>query len=397
VLADGRVFVAGGEYNGTSADADLLAAQTYDPVADLWTPQPVPPGWKVIGDAPSCVLADGTVLLGNINTNDVSRFDPRTNTWSAAGRKGDPSSEETFTLLPDGSVLSVQCQNFQNAEKYLPPPKDRWVAAGSTPTALPQPCKDQVAEIGPAILLPNGRVFAIGATGDTAVYTPPSNPEDPGSWASGPSFQDSAGNRLYPMDAPACLLPAGQVLCAASPGPPCNYSGLTAFFEYDYRAGTMVSVNPPPNPPLGVFNSRLLLLPTGQVLHSKGSSEVDVYTPSGSPDDAWRPTIQGVVKTPGANGTTLVVSGTQFNGLSQAVSYGDDAQMATNYPIARIALPNGQVRYLRTFGHSTMRVVTGGNVVSTNVFVPPDVVGVGSAQLYIVANGIPSRAFTITL
>src|SRR6266852_8737208 len=37
VLKDGRVFRAGGEYNGSSTVADLLSAEIYDPVADTWT------------------------------------------------------------------------------------------------------------------------------------------------------------------------------------------------------------------------------------------------------------------------------------------------------------------------------------------------------------------------
>ena|SRR5271165_2310815 len=61
VLRDGRVFVAGGEYNGTGAQVELLAAELYDPVANVWTAIGTPPGWTKIGDAPSVVLPDGRV------------------------------------------------------------------------------------------------------------------------------------------------------------------------------------------------------------------------------------------------------------------------------------------------------------------------------------------------
>src|SRR5213078_2448414 len=37
VLQDGRVFIAGGEYNGTSAQVELLAAEIYNPVTNTWT------------------------------------------------------------------------------------------------------------------------------------------------------------------------------------------------------------------------------------------------------------------------------------------------------------------------------------------------------------------------
>ena len=35
---DGRVFVAGGEYNGSSNPAELLAAEIYDPVSNTFSP-----------------------------------------------------------------------------------------------------------------------------------------------------------------------------------------------------------------------------------------------------------------------------------------------------------------------------------------------------------------------
>ena len=82
VLRDGRVFVAGGEYNA-SPNVDILAASIYDPVADSWTSIATPPGWTNIGDAPSCVLPDGRLLLGNINTTETAILDPVTRSWSA--------------------------------------------------------------------------------------------------------------------------------------------------------------------------------------------------------------------------------------------------------------------------------------------------------------------------
>jgi hypothetical protein len=74
VLKDGRVFVAGGEYNVVS-QVDLLTAQIYDPVADSWASVPTPPGWNNIGDAPSCVLPNGTILLGDINSTRTAIID----------------------------------------------------------------------------------------------------------------------------------------------------------------------------------------------------------------------------------------------------------------------------------------------------------------------------------
>ena len=65
------------------------------------------------------------------------------------------------------------------------------------------------------------------------------------------------------------------------------------------------------------------------------------------------------------------ISGRTFNGLSQAVGYGDDAAAATNYPLVRIRHnASGRVHYCRTWDHSTMGVATGSSIQSTTFFVP---------------------------
>src|SRR6185312_12619376 len=144
VLRDGRVFVAGGEYNGGSAQVELLAAEIYDPVADTWTTIGTPVGWTQIGDAPSCVL-----------------YDPVANTWTAGPTKDDSRcTEETWVLLPDQTVLALECDRQPRAEKYVMA-ASQWVSAGSTPVTLVDVGSD---EIGSALALPDGRAFCIGAT-----------------------------------------------------------------------------------------------------------------------------------------------------------------------------------------------------------------------------------------
>lgn len=385
VLADGRVFVAGGEYS--DGGGDLNAAEMYDPIWDTWTNLPVPQGWTNIGDAPCCVLPDGRLLLGSIFTNATAIYDPTMNTWTAAASKDDSSSEETWTLLPDESVLTVECSNHPKAEKYVAP-GEKWVSASITPADLVQASS---IEIGPALLLPDGRVFAIGATGHSAVYTPPQIADQLGSWAAGPDFP----NFWEAKDAPACLLPSGNVLCAVGPpGEGGNFPSPTQFFEFD-GANLNAVPNPPNNggPP---YVGRMLLLPSGQVLFANGSTDVEVYTPDGGPDPAWRPQITGY-PVGVERGHAYVLQGRQLNGLSQAVSYGDDATMATNYPLVRIRnLASGKVWYGRTFDHSSMGVATGTSLQSTNFKVPCSVDD-GPGELCVVANGIASQCVTINV
>jgi hypothetical protein len=388
VLADGRVFTAGGEYNSTSSTSnDSLAAQIYDARTDHWTAISTPPGWTGIGDAVSCVLPDGRVLLGQYNGSAVAIYDPDLDLWTTTSTKGDSCSEETFTLMPDNTVVTVQCSNANNAEKYLIA-TDKWVSAGTTPNTLPQACPGIVAEIGPAILLPSGKLLAVGATGNTAIYDP-SQPVA-SAWTAGPTLKDSGGNTSFPMDAPGVLLLNGRVLLAGSPSPPCNFPGPTTFFEYNETTNTAAVVGSPTDASQAVFQTRFLLLPTGEVLYSNNTSRISIYKPDGSPKAAWKPTITDAPSDL-VLGHTYVISGKQLNGLSQACSYGDDAQMATNYPLLRLTnTATNKVRYLPTSHHSTMGVATGSTIVTTNVTVPMDVL-TGQYSMVVIANGIASN------
>ena len=392
VLGDGTLLVAGGEYN-FGLSVDVAAATRFDPVTSTWTNLATPSGWTNVGDVPLCILADGRGLLGNINDSQTAFFDPATGTFSAGPNKGDRCAEESFTLLPDDTILAVDCTSIPNAEKYLPS-SNTWVSAGTTPSTLPQACPGIVPEIGPTVLLPNGSAFVIGATGDTALYVPPAIPSDPGTWTAGPAILDASSTRYFPIDAPAVLMPNGRVLLAASPTPPCSFPGPTSFFEYDPASNTLVQVSAPSNAGQPCFKGRFLLLPNGQVLFTDQSSAVTIYTPGGTPDPSWKPTITAVPLNM-AVGHHYLLSGRQFNGLSQACSYGDDATMATNYPIARLE-QGSKVIYCRTAHHSTMGVATGSATVSTVLSIPAGVAP-GSYQLVVVANGIPSDPVPVTI
>ncbi len=126
----------------------------------------------------------------------------------------------------------------------------------------------------------------------------------------------------------------------------------------------------------------MLLLPTGDVMFAReDDSSFYAYTQYGSPQNAWRPVIQACphVFIPGAS---IQVAGLRFNGFSQAVGYGDDATAATNYPLVRIKNDQtGHVRYCRTFGHSTFDA---------------DLES-GASELFVVANGIESLPFKVTV
>lgn len=395
VLQDGTVIVFGGEYNvqypGNQPDA--LEVQLYDPETDTWTILPTPSGWTKIGDPASTVLADGRVLFGNSSNTQMVIFDPQTQAYFFTSAKNDAPFEETFTLLPTGDVLTAQCSNGTNSELYTPS-TDTWLQMGSTGAGLPQSCSGNVAEIGPAILLPNGNVFAIGSSGNTAIYTPGAAGVA-GTWSNGPTLVDASNNTMFPMDAPAVLLTNGKVLLTASPSNPCNYPGPTTFYLYDPSTNKATITPGPSNNGSACFKGRLLLLPSGEVLYSNQSGTVSILPSVGGAQAAWAPTITNC---PNALilGHTYQIFGTQFNGLSQACSYGDDAQMSTNYPIVQLQDTGGNIYYLRTSNHSTMAVATGATLVSTFVSVPTDIPP-GQYNLFVIANGIASAAFPVSI
>jgi hypothetical protein len=166
--------------------------------------------------------------------------------------------------------------------------------------------------------------------------------------------------------------------------------------EFDPVGGTLAPTPIPPNSGGPCYTGRMLLLPTGEVLFSNGTQDIEVYIPDGRPDSKWRPRITKCPKEIKA-GQTYVLHGEQINGLSQAVSYGDDASMATNYPIIHIKnSKSGKIRYCRTFGHSTMGVATKGSVERTNFQAPVDI-ETGSSELSLIANGISSHSVDVSV
>jgi hypothetical protein len=391
VLPDGRVIIEGGEYNlGQAAWTNLGAI--YDPITKKWKSVAPPSGWANIGDAQSVILRNGQFMLANCCSTQAALLDPTTLTWTATGTgKADGNDEEGWTLLVDGTVLTVDANNpgdLTHSERYSAR-LGRWRSAGSTIVKLADINSDGSGshEVGPAVLRPDGTVFATGATGHNSIY----HPGNPGTWVPGPDFPN-IGGQLDIADGPAELLPNGNVLCAASPS---VFSIPVHFFEFD---GTnLIQVSDPPNAPNdSSFYGRMLMLPTGQVMFTDGSADVEIYTASGSADRAWAPTIVSAPATVSPGGS-YVISGKQFNGLSQAGGYGDDAQAATNYPLVRITnQATGHVFYARTHDHSTMGVATGKHKVSTNFDVPVGV-ELGASSLEVVANGIASDPVAVTV
>ncbi len=341
VLSDGRVIIEGGEYNFFK-DAWTNLGAIYDPLANTWTSVAPPSGWSTIGDAQSVVLANGTYMQANCCTTQAALLNPITLTWTATGTgKFDPNDEEGWTLLPNKQVLAVDAYvpippfpyepTGMNSEIYSPK-SGTWHSTGSTVVQLWDSAADcggeKVAsfELGPGVLRPDGTVFYTGANscgaGHTAIYN-----SFTGKWAAGPDFPDG----LDIADGPAALEPNGKVVMMASPG---IFQTPSVFLEWNGEKLTEIPGTP--NAPTdSSYYGNMLVLPTGQILLTDFSDDIEIFTPSTGPTWYGRPLVLfgPLLLSPG---NSYRVVGAGLNGLSQGAAYGDDVQAATNYPLVRI-------------------------------------------------------------
>ena len=403
VLADGRLIVCGGEYSdasGSNAADESNRCEIYDPTTDAWTEMAIPmtagatpTSWTQIGDSVCALLPDGSFLLGNLNTPNVAKLNPATLTWAAMNVRPGSSSEESWVLMADNTIATVSC-SAPPATFVYDIATDTWTAGNNLPTSIIQAPTGAGGEIGAGLLRYDGKAFFLGANQHTAVYDP--TVAAPASrWTNGPDVVDSAGTSLGVMDGPAAILANGNILFGAAPinG---DFKSPVTHFEFD---GTVHNqTTDPADNDCPVYVTRFLLLPNADVLRAReDSATVRAYnSPTSTPQNSFRPVIQ-VCPTTIAPGSSISISGTQFNGLSQATGYGDDSSAATNYPLVRITNnKTRRVRYCRSSNHTSMGVATGALVVTTTVAIPADI-DLGPAVLEVVANGIPSDGFAVTV
>ena len=420
VLPDGRVIIEGGEFSGVYQNFTLTnQGAIYNPVTNTWTPV-APPAFFVdlyppravfaphpIGDAASVVLPDGTFMLHDKMSRQAALLNLKTMTWTetGTGSKSDLNDEEGLTLLPNGKVLTLDCYtdfafgliplypaNPTNSELY-DPATGTWVSAGSTVNTLTDPV---LFETGPAVLRPDGTVFAVGSQGFTSIYN-----SFTGQWSAGPRLPLSPlGHQLTVQDGPGALLPNGHVLIAASGGPanPNNgYYSDPPVYLFEFDGSSLIAEPTIPNAAIDFsFSVTMLVLPTGQILEADGTGDVEIYTPADTThNSAWEPVITNApsVVSPGP---AYTIKGIRFNGMSQASAFGDEAQNATNYPLVRITnLATNHVFYSRTRDHSSMAVASNDRV--STQFDVPDAQELGLSKLEVVANGIPSQPVFVSV
>jgi hypothetical protein len=431
VLGDGKLIVQGGEYNSACHDGsgNLYEVWTslgaiYDPAANIWTAVSPPTSgaqWVNtdacgtqqanggVGDAQSIVLPNGTFMLGACCANPSldALFNETGLSWTGTGAPSTYQDEQGYTLLQNGKVLTIDvwdslAPNVGVGTQIYDPGSSAWSAGPSTTQSLVDPCGNY--EIGPALMRPDGSVVAFGGNtaGGANNASCASTPGDPtqiltsGAWAAGPQAPfvcGTGGNRACNLgDAPAALLPSGNILFGASSG----YGETPVhFFEFT-TANTIQQVSDPPNAATSAnYYYNFLVLPSGQIFVTDFSNIAKIYTPTGSASSGWAPTITAAPAITLSQGNNFALSGTQFAGLSQGAAYGDDNQSTTNYPIVKITnTASGHVNYARTLSSSTFSIAPGAAGATTFALQGLEA---GPSTLSVVANGIPSAPVNVSV
>ena len=410
VVQSGKVFVAGGENGNGSAWVEM-----YDPVANAWTAI----GTNYFGgiaDGECVVLNNGQVLVypqGPTGTyaGDSFLFNPYSYTWSGPIPALNPNgnvnlSEDSWVKLADDSILTIDSNQSSygalTAERYIPS-TGSWVSAGTTPVSVwaNLPNGGIVGETGPGFLLPNGNAIFFGGSGHTVIYRP-----SDGTWIQGPDIP----NGQVMGDAPGAMMPNGKILLCVGPALVDNANRAdwvtpVSFYEYDYSIGAtggFTHVLAPGNVSYTLNNDitypcRMLVLPTGNVLFTDGNQQLGstlyVFQMDTGALASGQPAISKVQwNTDGS----LHVTGTLFDGASEGAAYGDNQQMATDFPLVRFT-SGGSVYYGRTYNWSSASIQTVGRVMTTEVTVPPvilDFLPGASWSLQVVANGNASVGVT---
>jgi hypothetical protein len=396
VLPSGNVVVIGGEYNGAGPPETSIGF-VYDPLNNSWSSQLQEVfGTGNVGDAKGTVLQDGRFLLTNRTNTNMEVLNTTTNAFSALNPTGklDKNSEESWNILYDGTVLTVDSWTTSASFERYTPSSNSWGNSGTTPVRLTDNGTGlgTSGEVGPCVLRPDSKLFCFSGNslGKNALYDTATN-----TWSHTASMDFPAGpsgGHFAMADGPAAALPNGNILAMASPVlDTSTYNPPSHFYEVTLTSNTVVQVADTPSSPLvASYNGRMLVLPTGEVLLT-GFDDTMLYSNGGAPAGNARPSVSTSPSMIAAGGV-YSISGRQLNGYSEGASYGDDAQMATNYPLVRLTnTATGHVSYARTYNHSRMGVEPVGSTtsVSTTFQVPVGYEN-GPSTIEVVANGIAS-------
>jgi N-acetylneuraminic acid mutarotase len=401
-LDDGRVLVVGGV---DATNTALASVEIYDPMTQSWSPGPP---MSTARELPSVtLLANGQVLVsGGANATGVlgtaEIYDSVANAWSGAGTMVSPRVLHSATLLANGQVLAVAglsgvaLSGETTSTELYNPATNSWSAAAPLPQAPPPAFPEG------AVLLPSGQVLELGA--NAQIYDPATNSWQPSVSSSVACCQPTATG----VDAStAIVLPNGRVLAVGSMGNAAASVGNGGAAVYDpimqswggtTTPAALHEVGVTGSNPLGVLTGgygSVTGLQDGRVLADGGIfafgtpansvSTTALYDPtqnswftSGSQAHAGYYAASGVL----ANGQVLVTGGSvlQGSGLLTALTTADVFNPSTDLWTAAAPMSTTRQQHTATALPSGDLLVTGGNYGSGYAGVSNDVLN--SAELY---------------
>jgi hypothetical protein len=358
-------------------------AELYDPAANVWTDISPTNGTAhgtlpVLSSSalgfelgPPLRLLDGRVMVVGANQH-TALYTPSTNTWGAGPDMIGPLSNAFGTINANFGADDAPAAALPNGHLII------GTDAGANPVVL----SSTTTSGSPVVSVSSTAGLQVGwSVAGTAV---------------------APGSAIASVDSPTQVTLDANAKTTTTSN--LTYGGVFSspmqLFDFNPNNGKMSPMNvPDPNLPfIPAFITRMLVLPTGQLLFSDSSNQPLVFTPNGAPPDSALPVITSVV----ANGEgSYTVTGTQLNGQSAGAAYGDDAQMNENYPIVRLqtALPrnaicnanaaNCRVYYARTSNWSSV-AVGGGTTPETVNFTLPAGIPSGNYLLTVTGAGITS-------
>lgn len=378
LLQNGNVLVAGGYLfvtNGGSPVSNPSCSEIFVPSSGQWL---IASNLNYPRSGHTAtLLPNGQVLIAGGLVTNSELFNPADGSWTTTGSLNRQHFGHTATLLLNGKVLVAGGYGSSSATGFTEtydPVSGLWTTNGSMTTSRASHA---------ATLLTGGKVLVTGGYDTSSVNLSSAELFDPatGKWT-------NTGSMTYTHRShKAVLLPNGKVLVAGGYYPLSPPNPNTLWSElYDPASGSWsldAQLNMQRSGNAGAF------LPDGKFLVAGGTNlaTAELYDSGiGYPNTA-QPQITSITST--ANlGSSLVVTGANFCGVSGSSGGNGSQDSTTGYPLV-------QLRSLQSGATVFLPVASWG----TNFFVSQPVAGFppGYALATVFVNGIPSTSGIVNI
>jgi uncharacterized delta-60 repeat protein len=366
LLPNGKILVAGGYSVSTNVfpytTLYVTNSELYDLASDTWSVSGAL-NYPRAGHT-TTLLPNGKVLLAGGSVTNSELYDPATGMWTLTGSMNQAHLGNAAILLPTGKILSAG----NGLSELFDPAAGTWTKftnGGDGNTYLT------------ATLLFGGRVLlAGGGSTSSMLYDPLA-----GTWTNTGSMNYARSRHL------ATLLPNGKVLVAGKSDT--TFTGdptLLSAELYDPITGTWTLTG---SMSTRRYGSAAALLPNGKFLIVGGTNlaTAEIYDSGIGYANTAQPQITSIVS-PVNIGSSMVVTGTNFRGVSNGSGGNNSQDSSADYPLVQLrSLGNGQTAFLPAANWGT------------NSFASVPVTGFspGFAMATVFANGIQSTSSMVNI